>query len=228
MNLEENLKLVKKNIAAAKKRVGLTSHVEIIAATKTRDLSTIKKCVELGIATIGENRIQEAEKKFYNFPGFEKIKKRFIGHLQKNKVNKCLGLFDAIDSVDSYRLAKKINTASKRNGVITECLVEINTSNEPQKWGFSPQVSEDILSCFMLNNIKIVGLMTIGPNTKNEKDIRKSFVLLRALKNKINKELGENQLKHLSMGMTGDYEIGVEEGSTMIRVGTGLFGQRVL
>ena len=226
MNLEDNLKLVKKNIEAAKQRVGLTNHVEIIAATKTRNLSNIKKCIELGITTIGENRIQEAEKKLSGFSGLEKIKKRFIGHLQKNKVNKCLALFDAIDSVDSYRLAKKINASSKNSGLITECLLEINTSNEPQKWGFPPQVSEDVLSCFMLNNIKIVGLMTIGPNTKNEKDIRRSFVLLKDLQKKINKELGESRLVHLSMGMTGDYEIGVEEGSTMIRVGTGLFGQR--
>ena len=118
MNLEDNLKLVKKNIEAAKDRVGLTNHVEIIAATKTRDISTIKKCCDLGITTIGENRIQEAEKKFTGFPGFERIKKRFIGHLQKNKVNKCLGLFDAIDSVDSYNLAKKINTSSNNVGVI--------------------------------------------------------------------------------------------------------------
>ena len=227
MNLENNLKLVKKNIEAAKKRVGLTNHVEIIAATKTRDISIIEKCFNLGIETIGENRIQEAEKKFSSFPGFEKIKKRFIGHLQKNKVNKCLRLFDAIDSIDSYGLAKKINTSSKKMGVVTECLLEINTANEPQKWGFSPQVSDDILSCFQLNNIKIVGLMTIGPNTKIQKDIRKSFILLRGLQNKINIELGQNRLRHLSMGMTGDYEIGVEEGSTMIRVGTGLFGQRV-
>ena len=90
MNLEDNLKLVKKNITTAKERVGLTNHVEIIAATKTRDLSTIKKCYNLGITTIGENRIQEAEKKFSKFPGFEKIKKRFIGHLQKNKVSMLL------------------------------------------------------------------------------------------------------------------------------------------
>ena len=140
MKLEENLKLIKKNIEAAKERVGLKNHVEIIAATKTRDLSIIKKCFDLGITTIGENRIQEAEKKFFNFPGFEKIKKRFIGHLQKNKVNKCLSLFDAIDSVDSYRLAKKIDASSKNVGFISECLLEINTSNEPQKWGFAPQV----------------------------------------------------------------------------------------
>ena len=228
MNLEDNLKLVKKNIEAAKERVGLTNHVEIIAATKTRDPSIIKKCFDLGITTIGENRIQEAEKKFSGFSGFEKIEKRFIGHLQKNKVNKCLGLFDAIDSVDSYGLAKKINTSSKNSEVITECLLEINTSNEPQKWGFSPEISEDIILCFQLNNIKIVGLMTIGPNTKNQREIRKAFILLRNLKTKINTELGQPQLTHLSMGMTGDYEIGVEEGSTMVRVGTGLFGQRVI
>ena len=228
MNLENNLKLVKKNIEEAKKRVGLTNHVELIAATKTRDLSIIKKCFDLGITTIGENRIQEAEKKFSGFPGFEKMEKRFIGHLQKNKVNKCLGLFDAIDSVDSYGLAKKINTSSKNSEIITECLLEINTSNEPQKWGFSPEISEDIILCFQLNNIKIVGLMTIGPNTKNQREIRKAFILLRNLKTKINMELGQPHLTHLSMGMTGDYEIGVEEGSTMVRVGTGLFGQRVI
>ena len=228
MNLEENLNLVKKNIEAAKERAGLTNHVEIIAATKTRDRSIIKSCIDLGITTIGENRIQEAEKKFYNFTEIEKTKKRFIGHLQKNKVNKCLGLFDAIDSVDSYKLAKKINASSKNIDVTTECLLEINTSNEPQKWGFLPQVSEDIISCFQLNNIKVVGLMTVGPNTKNQKETRNAFVLLRSLKNKINKELGQNYLTHLSMGMTGDYEVGVEEGSTMVRIGTGLFGQRMI
>ena len=228
MNLEENLRLVKKNIEAAQKRAGLNNHVEIIAATKTRDLSTIKKCIDLGITTIGENRIQEAEKKFSNFSGFKKTKKRFIGHLQRNKVSKCLSLFDAVDSVDSFRLAKKINSSSKNNETITECLLEINTSKEPQKWGFLPEISEDIILCFQLNNIKVVGLMTIGPNTKNQNEIRKSFVLLRNLKNKINKELGQPLLSHLSMGMTGDYEIGVEEGSTMVRVGTGLFGQRAV
>ena len=226
MNLEENLNLVIKNINDAKQRVGQNSHVEIIAATKTRDLTIIQKCFGLGITAIGENRIQEAEKKFAGFPGFEKIKKRFIGHLQSNKVNKCLNIFDTVDSVDSYGLAKKINTSSKNRGVITESLLEINTSNEPQKWGFSPMISEEIISCFQFNNINIVGLMTIGPNTKNEKKIRESFILLRKLKEKINKELGQNHLTHLSMGMTGDYEVAVEEGSTMVRIGTGLFGQR--
>ena len=108
----------------------------------------------------------------------------------------------------------------------TECLIEINTSGEPQKNGFSPTISNELISCFSLQNLEIVGLMTIGPNTSDEKKIKNSFSALRDLKDKINQELGRNILKELSMGMTNDFELGVEEGSTMVRVGTGLFGSR--
>lgn len=226
MSLEKNLRQILEKINIAKKKTCWDQNVEIIAATKTRDISIIEKCYSLGIKNIGENKVQEAEKKFSDFSGFKKLKKRFFGHLQTNKVNRCLKIFDTVDSVDSHRVAKKIDTASYNLDKQTECLLEINTSGEVQKHGFPPTLSKELVSCFRMENIKIVGLMTIGPNTSNEKEIRSSFVSLRKLKNKINKEIDQNQLSQLSMGMTNDYEIAVEEGSTMIRVGTGLFGPR--
>ena len=224
MSLENKIKEVLEKIETARKTSPLNQKVDLVAATKTRDISQIQECYNLGVLNIGENRIQEAERKFVEFPGFNQLKKRFIGHLQTNKVSKCLRLFDTVDSVDSLKLAKKINSSSTEKK--TECLIEINTSKEPQKHGFNPIVSEDLISCFTLKNLEIIGLMTIGPNTSEEKQTRNAFKLLRKLKEDINSELGEHKIKELSMGMSGDFEIGVQEGSTMVRVGTGLFGAR--
>jgi len=226
LSLENNLKEVLEKIEASKKKSNQGQKVELVAATKTREISIIEECYHLGIKTIGENRIQESEKKFSYFPGFEKIKKRFIGHLQTNKVNKCLNLFDTIDSVDSFKLATKINNSSKKINKKTECLIEVNTSGESQKNGFSPKITDELISCFKLTGLNIVGLMTIGPNTNNESDLRSAFILLRKLKDQINNELGSLLLTDLSMGMTSDYEVAIQEGSTMVRVGTGLFGDR--
>ena len=226
MILEQNLKKVLDKINTAKNKSNWGQQVELIAATKTRDISTIEELYHLGIKTIGENRIQEAESKFLDFPGFEKIKKRFIGHLQSNKVNKCLKFFDTIDSIDTLKLAKKVNNALKKNSEKKECLIEINTSKEPQKHGFQPQITDDLISCFELNGLNIVGLMTVGPNTKNISTKQSAFALLRKLKNQINNELGLQVITDLSMGMTNDYELAIQEGSTMVRVGTGLFGAR--
>ena len=226
MSLEKNLKHVLENIESSKKKSSWGQSVELIAATKTREISTIEECYQLGIKTIGENRVQESEEKFSYFPGFEKIKKRFIGHLQTNKVNKCLNIFDTVDSVDSLKLATKVNKSSKSINKKTECLIEINTSSEPQKNGFLPKITDELISCFRLTDLNIVGLMTVGPNTNNENNLRSAFILLRELKHQINKELGSTVLTELSMGMTNDYQIAIQEGSTMVRVGTALFGAR--
>jgi len=226
LSLEKNLKQVLENIESSKNKSQWGQNVELIAATKTQKVSTIKECYKLGIKTIGENRVQDSEKKFSYFSGFEKIKKRFIGHLQTNKVNKCLNIFDTIDSLDSLRLATRVNKASKNIDKKTECLIEVNTSGEPQKHGFLPKISDELISCFKLTELNIVGLMTVGPNTTNEKALRSAFILLRQLKHQINKELGSVALTELSMGMTNDYGVAIQEGSTMVRVGTGLFGDR--
>ena len=226
MTLEQNLKTVLGKIETAKNKSIWGQQVDLIAATKTQGVSKIEDLYHLGVKTIGENKVQEAAGKFSHFPGFENIKKRFIGHLQSNKVNKCLKLFDSIDSIDSLKLAKKLNNALYKTSNKIECLIEINTSGEPQKHGFQPQITNDIISCFKLNQLKVVGLMTVGPNTRDETIKQSAFTLLRKLKDQINNELGFQVIIELSMGMTNDYELAIQEGSTMVRVGTGLFGTR--
>tara|TARA_Y100000746_G_C15324241_1_gene375013 strand:+ start:118 stop:804 length:687 start_codon:yes stop_codon:yes gene_type:complete len=226
LSLEQNLKDVLNKIKKEKEKSSFKQEVQLIAVTKTRSISIIKECYNLGLRNIGENRVQEAAEKFIHFDGFEKTKKRFIGHLQTNKVNKCLNLFDTIDSVDSYRLASKIDTSARNKNIKIECLLEINTSGEKQKHGFKPETNKELLSCFDLKNLNIAGLMTVGPNTQDKNKIRKSFSLLREIKKSINENISTNVLTELSMGMSGDYDVGIQEGSTMVRVGTGLFGKR--
>jgi len=226
LSLEQNLKGVLNKIKKEKEKSSFKQDVQLIAVTKTRPISIIKECCNLGVRNIGENRVQEAAEKFIHFDGFKKIKKRFIGHLQTNKVNKCLNLFDTVDSVDSYRLASKIDTSARNKNIKIECLLEINTSGEKQKHGFKPEINKELLSCFDLKNLNITGLMTVGPNTQDKNKIRKSFSLLREIKENVNKNISTGFLTELSMGMSGDYDIGIQEGSTMVRVGTGLFGKR--
>jgi len=222
MSLKDTIKSVQLKIESAQKRGGFSHPVQLIAVTKTHPFSLIEECYDAGITAIGENRIQEASKKFRSFDSMPHLSKRFIGHLQSNKVNKCLELFDTIDSVDSVRLLKRIsNTASDQERKI-HVLLEINTSGETQKHGFLPDQLNEIRECFNIPNINIEGLMTVGPLTIDKEKIRNSFIQLRELKDTMN----QPGLKELSMGMSGDYEIAVEEGSTMVRLGTALFGVR--
>jgi len=226
MILNENLHSIKDEIADIQSKQNLGHFVEIVAATKTRSFQTIKDIYECGVRHIGENRIQEAYQKFGPFDSMPNITKRFIGHLQTNKVNKCLELFDTIDSVDSIKLAEKINNRLIHLKKRIPILLEINTSGDKNKKGFSPEINEDFFSIFNLENIEIMGLMTMGPLSQGEKETRESFTLLRETKDLINSQLTNQSIQELSMGMSGDYRIGVQEGSTMIRVGTKLFGKR--
>jgi len=226
VNFSERLETIQQKIDFATQRGGQSRPVVIVAATKARPPNTVRKCCEAGIKHIGENRIQEAEIKFENLERLPMVTKRFIGTLQSNKVNKCLALFDTVDSVDSIRLAKKIDKRSKTLGTTTSILLEVNTIKEKQKHGFWPDKIEDMVLCTTLKHINVKGLMTLGPRSKNEKETRKAFSLLRKVKDKINSKIGENQLVDLSMGMSADFEIGIEEGSTMVRIGTALFGPR--
>ena len=222
MSLKDTIKSIRSKIESAQKRGGFSHPVQLIAVTKTHPFSLIQKCYDAGITAIGENRIQEASKKFGSFDSMPDLSRRFIGHLQSNKVNKCLELFDTIDSIDSVKLLKRIsNTALQQEGTI-HVLLEINTSGENQKYGFSPDELDKMAECFELPNLKIDGLMTVGPLTSDKEKIRSSFIQLRELKNIMN----QPGLNELSMGMSGDYEIAVEEGSTMVRLGTALFGVR--
>ena len=226
MNFSERLKTIQQRIDLASRRGGQSRPVVIIAATKGRSAGTVKRSCLAGIKHIGENKVQEAQKKFESIEKLPNVTKRFIGTLQSNKVNKCIDLFDTIDSVDSIRLAKKIDKRSKTIGKTTPILLEVNTGKEKQKHGFWPDQVNDMIMCTTLKNINVKGLMTMGPRSKDKKDTRSSFALLRKIKEKINCEIGENQLVDLSMGMSADFEIGIEEGSTMVRIGTALFGPR--
>ena len=226
MNLGEKLISINKKIELAQSKSRHKNFVKVIAVTKTHPFSIIEKSYNSNIFSIGENKVQEAEKKFKSFEKMPKIERRFIGHLQSNKVRKCLSLFDTIDTIDSVKLAKKVSNIAKETNKDLTGLIEINTSGENQKKGFLPKNIDDIQRCLNLPNLKIVGLMTIGPNTKNINKVRRAFKNLRELKDLIN--LKNKNLTELSMGMSGDYEVAIEEGSTMIRLGTALFGVRGL
>ena len=226
MSLKDTIKSIRSKIESAQKRGGFSHPVQLIAVTKTHPFSLIKECSDAGITAIGENRIQEASKKFASFDSMPDLSRRFIGHLQSNKVNKCLELFDTIDSVDSVKLLKRISNIALQQERTIHVLLEINTSGETQKHGFLPDQLDEISECLNLPSINIEGLMTVGPLTVDKEKIRDSFKQLRALRKKINQSVIQSDMLELSMGMSGDFEIAVEEGSTMIRLGTALFGKR--
>ena len=226
MSLKENLVKIKEKISSIQEKTGLQNKVEIVAVTKTHPFQIIRNSYEAGFLSIGENRIQEASAKFESFELMPNLKKRFIGHLQSNKIKKCTNLFDTIDTVDNIKLLKKISKVIKEKKRKTSVLLQINTSKDAQKKGFSPIDIENILACFEIEGVIIEGLMTMAPFTNNKKVIRESFKKLRVLKEEINAQLKNERISELSMGMSNDYKIAIEEGSTMIRLGTSLFGAR--
>jgi len=154
------------------------------------------------------------------------VEKRFIGHLQSNKTKKCVNAFDTIDSIHSLKLLKKVSKQCEKTNKKIKVLLEINTSGEIQKKGFSVEDTNEILQCFEIQNVQVVGLMTMAPFTQDKKKIKASFSSLRSMKEKLNKLLPTKPLKELSMGMSNDYEIAIEEGATQVRLGTVLFGPR--
>tara|TARA_S200000501_G_scaffold375232_1_gene426729 strand:- start:44 stop:727 length:684 start_codon:yes stop_codon:yes gene_type:complete len=226
MKLKTNLKKIYSKIKSSQKKSGYSHKVEVVGVTKTKPFSLIEESYNCGIKSIGENRIQEAENKFESFEKMKDLKKRFIGHLQSNKVRKCVDLFDAVDSVDSYKTLKKISKIVSEKNKNFSVLIEINTSGEKQKNGFHLSETEMIYRCFYEEKELVRGLMTIGPHTNNKNEIRKSFYKLRKLKKDLCEIDKTINIEHLSMGMSGDYDIAIEEGSTMIRVGSMLYGER--
>ncbi len=227
MNLVDRISWVKDKVDAALKQCNRSDSITIVAATKTRNPETIETCVRNGVVNIGENRVQEAVKKFNAIEPELVYTKRMIGHLQTNKINKPLHIFDTIDSVDSLRiailLAKKLKHTTKSLSV----LLEINTSGDKTKFGFDPNNDQDLLECISLDEIIVGGLMTLGPASQEKDSTSKAFTLLRTIKENINRQVvREKKLTVLSMGMSNDFELGIYQGSTMVRLGTALFGPR--
>jgi PLP dependent protein len=231
VNLKDNVERVKERIADAQQRSGNKMPVKIVAITKTHPASIISEVINVGLDSIGENRIQEAEEKFPKVATIlPKITKRLVGHLQSNKINKALNIFDTIDSVDSLKLARKIGNKAEFLESTIPILLEVNTSGEDVKFGFNPNNIDEMLACFEIQGIELQGLMTVGPLTSKNSRIREAFITLRELRESIKIQAGSNVEKftELSMGMSGDFEIAVEEGATMVRLGTVLFGQRMV
>ncbi len=200
--------------------------VRLVAVTKTYPVEDILEAVRCGVVSVGENRVQElAEKRsFWSGPPIEW---RLIGHLQGNKVRKALECASTVDSLDSLSLARALARVAEEKKIYLPVLIEVNTSGEESKHGISPSEAEPLLESVMKEfpALQVEGLMTVGPLTDDEAEVRRAFALLRKIRNSLSEAFGL-PLKELSMGMSGDYEWAVQEGSTMVRIGSAIFGKR--
>ena len=225
--LKENLINVENNIMKACEKAGRNrSEVTLIAVSKTKPVEMLQEVYDQGIRYFGENKVQEMCDKMEVMP--KDINWNMIGHLQTNKVKYIVGKTSLIHSVDSLKLAEEIQKQAIKNNVIVDILVEVNIANEETKFGISKeeaiQMVKDIAK---LDHIRIKGLMTIAPFVENPEDNRLYFREIKQLSVDINNQNIDNVcMDILSMGMTGDYMVAIEEGSTMVRVGTGIFGER--
>jgi len=195
-----------------------------VAVTKTATMGQIEEAINAGVKIIGENRVQDAKEKYQNLTAG--IEWHLIGHLQTNKVKYAVEIFNCIHSVDSIKLAQEIDKRSKQFGKIMDVLVEVNVSGEESKYGIKPEeVKPFIKNISEFLRIKVRGLMTIAPIVKDKEEVRPYFRKLRELSKEIKSKNIENvKMDYLSMGMTKDFEIAIEEGANMVRIGRGIFG----
>lgn len=222
-NIEDVLIRVKDAAAVSGREV---SDIELVAVTKTVDVDIINGAIDCGVLHIGESRVQELLEKYEQIG--DVVKWHLIGHLQRNKVKYIIDKVDIIHSLDSFRLAKEINKRAENINRMIECLLQVNVSKEKTKYGINLEDVEHILEDMtFLNNIRIVGLMTIAPHVEDKEQIRQCF---RTLKNKFdhisNMDFPNVKMKYLSMGMSHDFEIAIQEGANFIRIGTSIFGER--
>lgn len=225
--ISENIENIRKNIDAACKRSGRDpKDVLLLAVSKTVDVDRIKVAVGCGLNSLGENRVQEIMEKYE--PMGENVKWHLIGHLQTNKVKYIIDKVELIHSVESIKLAEEINKQAKKHNLVMDVLVEVNMADEESKFGVKPEETESFIrELALMDNIRVRGLMTVAPNVENGEENRVYFRNMKQLLVDINaKNINNINMDILSMGMTGDYETAVEEGATIVRVGTGIFGKR--
>ncbi len=224
--IENNIKRLKQEIESVAVKSGRQrDSVRLVLVTKTVSQERLFEAYEAGERNFGENRVQEILAKKPLLP--QNIRWHFIGHLQTNKVKEIIGQAVLIQSLDSVHLAKELEKASGKLNLITEVLLQVNTSGEAAKFGFKPEELEDAVGeMTRFSHLKIRGLMTIGPLTDDDKKIRESFVLLRNLRKKMKASYPDLDWSELSMGMSEDYRIAIEEGATILRIGRAVFGER--
>ena len=225
MEFAANLNAIQQRIEAACARAGrATGSVTLVAVTKSQPPEAVGEAAKLGLRLFGENKVQEAKAKVPLCPG--RLRWHMIGHLQTNKCRDAVGLFEMVQSVDSLRLAEELNQRAEQAAKRLPVLLEVNAVGEASKFGCRPdQLLADLARINALPRLEIHGLMTVPPWTLDPETVRPVVRLMRELKQRCEQLLGA-PLPHLSMGMTGDFEVAIEEGATMVRIGTALFGAR--
>lgn len=221
LTVAQNIERLRENIArAAEKAHQRPDRIVVVAVTKTVESSRIREAWEAGMTHFGENRVQEALTKQYP----EGSCLHMIGHLQTNKVKKALHRFSVIQSLDRPSLLVEIE---KRASAPVECLVQVNAGNEEQKYGFAPEnVADFVHRAAASPVVRLRGLMVVTPYLNDPEQLRPYFTKMRRIWESLRQELGEDRMAYLSMGMSGDYQIAIEEGANMVRLGTAIFGPR--
>ena len=228
-SLAKNARAMRERVARAARRAGrLADDIHIVAVTKTVPLEALREAHALGFTTFGENRVQEAEEKIAALRDLD-LRWELIGHLQTNKAARALQLFNRIQSLDSLRLTDVLNARGRENAWVVPVLLEVNIGGEPSKTGFAPnelrEAAQVVADCGWL---RAEGLMTVAPMATDPEAARPYFRRLRELRDELAEQvpLTQGEWRELSMGMSDDFEVAIEEGATMIRVGRALFGER--
>jgi len=228
LNIKENIDDIVKRIEVTCKKAGRNPNdITLIAVSKTVESPKVREALEAGIDNLGENRVQELIKKYEDLKDTD-IKWHMIGHLQKNKVKYIIDKTVLIHSVDSLSLAEEIDKRAKNKGLVANVLIELNIGEEESKFGIKEEnIYDFIKSLENFENIRVLGLMTVAPFCENPEDVRWVFKKMKDIYDKISTmNLKNAEMKYLSMGMTNDFEVAIEEGSNMIRIGTAIFGAR--
>jgi pyridoxal phosphate enzyme (YggS family) len=222
--LKDTLNSLKDRIFSSARRSGRgPEEITLLAVTKTVPLEIINEAIDLGITDIGENKVQEAQGKFGSIR--PTVRKHFIGHLQSNKAKKAVELFDLIESVDSLSLAEEIERHASNLNKVQECMLEVKMSPEKTKFGLSGEEAETLLDKIQgLKHVRVVGIMTMAPYSDDPQSSRPFFRTAKVLFDKLKTKYPG--FKYLSMGMSDDFEVAIEEGANMVRIGTALFGER--
>lgn len=226
--IANNIILVRERIAGAAARAGRKPEdIALVAVSKTRTVEEMREASRCGVDALGENRVQEALEKHEAWPGEQAVPWHMVGHLQRNKARKAWDVFRCIQSVDSVRLAAALQSLSQETGSTMQILVEVNAGGDPAKHGVKLREAESVVESIVSEcpALDLAGLMTVAPLDAAGGSARKTFAMLRETRDALEKTLGLS-LPHLSMGMSGDFVEAILEGSTMVRVGTAIFGKR--
>lgn len=224
--LSQRLAAVHERIEAARARGGVAGSVTVVTVTKRFPAEVVREAIGAGVVDIGENRVAELEEKVGEV-GRDAVRWHLVGHLQRNKARRAIPLFDLLHSLDSVRLARQLSADAVALGREVRALVQVNTSGEASKYGFAAEAAlEAIGEMVELPALRLVGVMTMAPFVADEKLLRRTFAGARRIQEAAAARYPAFEGRHLSMGMSNDYEIAVEEGSTMVRLGTALLGER--